>query len=490
MMAKEPGRRFQTPQEVAQALAPFLRKGNLAAQAPQPELSTGNGSMLQQRLGNTGPVPTQPVAQAPAPSVPQTPVPAQSGSAWDTLVEIREEGGLSEEVRALRESRRVPPWLWPAVAVGLFLVGIAVGWKLSVESMKPESGVPSHSVASSRGNVDRTKPPGTQAGVPRTPEKASPVPSDPRTTRVDPIVSAGNQTTVSKSASESPQTVAQDRQNDIKTAESNQLSSSKLDQVRSNVVPKPQPDAKQSPEDSSPEAILVRRGLKKAGRFYVVPTEYEALEGYKRVLPYWKRTEEAWTELRAAWEIEYLLQSLDDQRINLNFIIGNLNAELASLANSRLAQAPIYRQQLQNQLQAAQAELTEVNRQFAVAIKRRVSDAKKEELRGTFMKLRAEFFDESNKLKPIFDKVSLEYEEVKKDDAVTNAIKTLKEEKKAPISLGPSERCRQMFSEVKESQKLLSYNPDSFRGRKKPRLEQNPKGKTRSMSTSKAGESG
>ena len=39
MMAKEPGRRFQTPGEVAQALTPFFKTGGMAVKGANPEIS-------------------------------------------------------------------------------------------------------------------------------------------------------------------------------------------------------------------------------------------------------------------------------------------------------------------------------------------------------------------------------------------------------------------------------------------------------------------
>ena len=39
MMAKEPGRRFETPGQVAQALTPFFKKGSVVRTGASPEIS-------------------------------------------------------------------------------------------------------------------------------------------------------------------------------------------------------------------------------------------------------------------------------------------------------------------------------------------------------------------------------------------------------------------------------------------------------------------
>ena len=80
MMAKEPGRRFQTPGEVAQALAPFFKKGSEALTPANPELSRAARRDAKQATPGAVSGPTrpatdttpQPVFQArqPAPTIP------------------------------------------------------------------------------------------------------------------------------------------------------------------------------------------------------------------------------------------------------------------------------------------------------------------------------------------------------------------------------------------------------------------------------------
>jgi hypothetical protein len=82
MMAKEPADRFQTPSEVAQALAPFTRNGARASGG------------LESR--------------------PDPPA---------TTTEDR------------RQSRGVPSWVWPSVAAGVLALGLGAAWV--VESLRP-----------------------------------------------------------------------------------------------------------------------------------------------------------------------------------------------------------------------------------------------------------------------------------------------------------------------------------------------------------------
>ncbi len=160
MLAKEPERRFQTPKGLAQALIPFLKKETAASQPSKPELSRGDAPppVPQSRGADQAPAPTTRVVSLdPAVVVAKPSTPPDS--AWDTLVEINPQADLSAEVRALRERRGVPAWLWPLAAAALLVIGIAVGWKLSIDS-KTNQGE-SDSLPSLATSTRKTGHPGT-----------------------------------------------------------------------------------------------------------------------------------------------------------------------------------------------------------------------------------------------------------------------------------------------------------------------------------------
>ena len=146
MMAKEPDRRFQTPGDVSQALAPFLKKENPTPRAspPQPaRAETASGFQLSQGTGQA--VAPRP-ANAPRPAPPPLAKPAEppsSGSDWDGLIAIRHEDDLSKEVETLRAKRGSPAWLWPAAGVGvLVLLGLAVVAGMRIEAAKNRGASP------------------------------------------------------------------------------------------------------------------------------------------------------------------------------------------------------------------------------------------------------------------------------------------------------------------------------------------------------------
>ncbi len=119
MMAKDPGRRFQTPGEVAQALVPFFKKTSEERRISTPEtyaledrvetVNSAGQRMLSTESGtNATPAPTRPVEQL-----------AESA---DSRVEK-----TADPASFYSDGKRPKPrWLWRAVAVALLLLGCAV----------------------------------------------------------------------------------------------------------------------------------------------------------------------------------------------------------------------------------------------------------------------------------------------------------------------------------------------------------------------------
>jgi WD40 repeat protein/serine/threonine protein kinase len=85
MMAKEPDRRFQTPGEVANVLAPFFKKQAAAAEA-------GDGM-------------------------------------WSSLIDLREtEDDAGTGANEVDSARERPQWLWPAITAGVLVCGLIGAW--------------------------------------------------------------------------------------------------------------------------------------------------------------------------------------------------------------------------------------------------------------------------------------------------------------------------------------------------------------------------
>ena len=132
MMAKEPGRRFQTPGEVAQALTPFFKKGSVGARVSNVEASQVRQPEGRPESPAKGSVPTQPATNlepAAASPVKKTAARARPEPQWESLIEFKETEPAkvpAPDVAVLK--RPIPRWLLPAVAAGVLVLGLVVAW--------------------------------------------------------------------------------------------------------------------------------------------------------------------------------------------------------------------------------------------------------------------------------------------------------------------------------------------------------------------------
>jgi len=119
MMAKDPERRFQTPAEVAEALAPFFKGGSQLFKTPSAEVSQSGQPPVGRTLTAAGASPIQPATASTRPDAPSAKRADRliTETPWESLVAIR---GAEHSTNARSEvgSVRRPPWKKRPVALG------------------------------------------------------------------------------------------------------------------------------------------------------------------------------------------------------------------------------------------------------------------------------------------------------------------------------------------------------------------------------------
>jgi serine/threonine protein kinase len=127
MLAKEPQRRFQTPEEVAKALKPFFKKDGMSSKAVRPELSQIGRPDPKEELDVVRKSVTEPGANENAASG-RTAAKSRAEPARETMIEINEPGD-SEDVAAVvpQPNRQWSRWSWPAIAAAASVALIALG---------------------------------------------------------------------------------------------------------------------------------------------------------------------------------------------------------------------------------------------------------------------------------------------------------------------------------------------------------------------------
>jgi serine/threonine protein kinase len=133
MMAKEPGRRFQTPAEVARALMPFFSRGAAGTLAPRAEVSKVSTQAAQANPVETISAPTQPaMSMAPATALhaKTSAQPNRTDPKWDSLLEFQETDSLGEPAPHVvaKPNTAKPAWFWPSIAAGVLILTVVVMW--------------------------------------------------------------------------------------------------------------------------------------------------------------------------------------------------------------------------------------------------------------------------------------------------------------------------------------------------------------------------
>ncbi len=132
MMAKDPARRFQTPGEVAQALAPFFKRTDAAFKSPKVDVFQSSQSTAGQPVRKSVSTPTQPATESRVAAVSARTVvePSVPVARWESLIESRETERSQEARSVVAPTRRRPPWIRPALVpasvFGLVMLGVIV----------------------------------------------------------------------------------------------------------------------------------------------------------------------------------------------------------------------------------------------------------------------------------------------------------------------------------------------------------------------------
>ena len=129
MMAKDPARRFQTPGEVAQALTPFFKKGNVAFKSSRQALSQTGQTNAGRPVPGAVSKPTQPATDSGKAGVRGMNSAAHTAteSRCESLIELRETERSVDKAPEVEPMRR-PPWKkWPIALAGSLFGLIALG---------------------------------------------------------------------------------------------------------------------------------------------------------------------------------------------------------------------------------------------------------------------------------------------------------------------------------------------------------------------------
>jgi serine/threonine protein kinase len=143
MMAKDPGRRYQTPGEAASAVKPFFKTGQPLAVGTHPEISSSGRSTPAQATEDGG---TKGLKSASGPPIaPLASLPTAESQAvrpaWDIPIDISEAGDPSGELRTPQgaQDHGSRALVWISGAACIMALGVFVGWRITSGVSKDET---------------------------------------------------------------------------------------------------------------------------------------------------------------------------------------------------------------------------------------------------------------------------------------------------------------------------------------------------------------
>jgi serine/threonine protein kinase len=440
MMAKEPERRFQTPKEVAQALVPFFKKGETSLKNTGTALPQFGGTPSAPRAGDGA-------ALAAPPASPDFAAirtgPADAG-----------ETKPLQAAGAAKASSRRPPWLWPAAASGILLLGlVAVSGMVTTKTPKAvvePVDIPGDAKVIIDGKEDPITRPGRigpEAAVPSprsdaTPTRQAPAAPQATTTEPQPRRPSSVDTTarVMDVPEKKPEPIAERPAGAIDQeplASRTGQPAGEVPSVKEATTPALAAFAPGSPEDG-----LAARGLTLLGSVAVVAEERRALDTYRQIRPLIDELSQAYGLYAQAFQNAELLAEMVQSRLELAAQIDALGKNLRGMPNGPRATS-LQRQEYQT-AQAYHDNLTQQRTQTVQTIERleghQVSPERKQELTSNFVTKKTAFLKAEPEFTKLFEKARQEYARLRSDKDVKELLEKIRMSTKTATRLGPSKQ--------------------------------------------------
>jgi hypothetical protein len=228
------------------------------------------------------------------------------------------------------------------------------------------------------------------------------------------------------------------------------------------VVETPEP-AQKTTTNPNPSAleILLARGLTREGNLFILKDEEASFASKVDVArPLYKEADAVGNRLTMilTHEMEFrglqneralVQKNIDDMRVAMRFMPGRTNFDKADRAAA--------------QQQLAALELT-LNNQLAIldVQRRNLSPPPvKNSLNNEFMNKRKIFLDAARNARSSCEEIQTRYEELRKDESITQALTKYRDSKGVAVKLGPSDNFTQCLNWLTTAEKMANAEPAS-----------------------------
>jgi hypothetical protein len=207
-----------------------------------------------------------------------------------------------------------------------------------------------------------------------------------------------------------------------------------------------------------PIDVLDKNGLTKSGSFFVIASEEPVLQKLYNLRPVMGQMEQKYLSLAAIFQNEYEYQALNDYRIQVQALLGDVTRQVNSMSPRTLqdrqtkADAQQYQRSVEQELRATN---TQVERRRSLL----VGPAEKAKAERDFKQRRDAFLNAKGEMWPMVDETMKQYEQLKANDSVQNALRAYNQEVKAHLKLGPSDKFTKGAKQVIAYER--NYSPET-----------------------------
>jgi hypothetical protein len=188
-----------------------------------------------------------------------------------------------------------------------------------------------------------------------------------------------------------------------------------------------------------PVDVLAKNGLTKSGTFFVIASEQPVLQKLYNLQPVINQMQQKYMAVAAIYQNEYEYHALKDYQIEVEAHLSDVRRQVNSM-NPRTPQDRQTKAEAQQYQRAVEQELRATNTQVERRRSLLVGPAEKARAERDFKERRDAFVKAKSDMWPMVDETMKQYDQLKENDSVKNALRAYNQEVKAHLKVGPSDK--------------------------------------------------
>ncbi len=196
-----------------------------------------------------------------------------------------------------------------------------------------------------------------------------------------------------------------------------------------------------------PVNVLAKNGLTKSGTCFVIASEQPVMQKLYNLRPVMDQMEQKYMALAAIYQNEYEYHALKDYQIQVEAHLSDVRRQVNAMS-PRTPQDRQVKAEAQQYQRSVEQELRATNTQVERRRSLLVGPAEKSKAERDFKGRRDAFVKAKGEMWPMVDETMKQYDQLKENDSVKNALRAYNQEVKAHLKLGPSDKFTKSAKQV------------------------------------------